>query len=152
MKKIIFMFICLLSATFTIAQQLPLGSCGIVCTYDASGNRLRRLYYCNNGGAYPMKGNSVENAKASQNVTNKEEFSEVDALYPNPTTGVFFITFSKILENAQIVITDVKGKVVQKLIGNGIKLTVDLSAVASGVYFVRIEDNGLTIVKKVIKQ
>ena len=80
------------------------------------------------------------------------EFQPVDALYPNPTTGVFFITFSKALANASIFITDNNGKTVKQYKSSGYKLTCDLSMLAAGIYFVRIEENGKTITKKVIKQ
>lgn len=80
------------------------------------------------------------------------EFQPVDALYPNPTTGKFFITFSKPLKNATLRLTDLNGKVVQQARGNGSKIAFDLSAMAAGVYFVSIEDQGTIISKKVVKQ
>lgn len=42
------------------AQQLLLNTCGIVHIYDASGNRTKRIYFCNNGGTYPTK---IQNPK-----------------------------------------------------------------------------------------
>jgi hypothetical protein len=44
------------------------------------------------------------------------------------------------------------GKIVQQFIGNGNKLDFDLSNVPGGAYIVRIEDKGLVIIKKVMKQ
>ena len=80
------------------------------------------------------------------------EFQYIDALYPNPTTGKFSITFSKELKNAKVFITDINGKVISSFKANGYKINFDLSAVASGVYFVRIDDAGNVISKKVVKQ
>lgn len=135
------------------AQQLPLGACGIVNTYDANGNRLRRLYYCNNGGLYPNRTakDSTKKGEAKE-IKIVDEFQIVDALYPNPTTGVFFVTFSKQLKNAKVYLTDMNGKIIRQFIGNGYKLTFDLSTAAAGVYLMRIEDNDIVITKKVVKQ
>ena len=146
-KNLVLFLVSFFIAVISFAQQLPLGTCGIVCTYDAAGNRLRRLYYCNNGGLYPTK---VNPPTVQEGTT--EEFIQVDALYPNPTTGRFVITFSKELKNAKVYITDMNGKVVQQTIGNGMKLNFDLFGLANGVYMVRIEDAGLIITKKVVKQ
>ena len=146
MKKKFFLTAVVIACTFAaFCQQLPLGTCGIVNTYDASGNRLRRVYFCNNGQPYPTKA-----VKQEEGTT--EDFQQIDALYPNPTTGTFFITFSKKLEKAKVMLTDINGKVLQQTTGNGYQLTFDLYGRANGVYFVRIEDNGLIITKKVIKQ
>ena len=47
MKQKLFLFIFITAIAFpALAQQLPLNTCGIVCTYDASGNRLKRVYFC----------------------------------------------------------------------------------------------------------
>lgn len=152
-KKIIISTLIIFSALSTIAQQLPLGSCGIVYIHDAAGNRTRRLYYCNNGGPYPT---FAPYAKNETPFTKEElanlEFQPVEALYPNPTTGIFYITFSKALGDASISILDINGRTVKQYKSNGIKLTCDLSALAAGTYFVRIEENGQVISKKVIKQ
>ncbi len=157
-KKIIFLLLIIFSAFSTIAQQIPLGSCGFVYIHDAAGNRTKRLYYCNNGGPYPTRPNIDSNnfVNASSVLTKEElknmEFQPVDALYPNPTSGIFHITFSKSLSNANITLLDVNGKIVQQYKASGITLTCNLSALPGGIYFVRIEENGQTISKKVIKQ
>lgn len=157
-KKIIFSALIIFYTLTTVAQQLPLGSCGIVYIHDAAGNRTRRLYYCNNGGPYPSFTN-LDSAKLfpTENVLTKEEmknieFQPVDALYPNPTTGIFYVTFSKSLTNANISLVDMNGKTVQQYKASGIKLTCNLSALAAGIYFVKIEENGKSITKKVIKE
>lgn len=78
-------------------------------------------------------------------------FEEVEALYPNPTTGKFFITFSKPIDHSVIQILDVSGKVVQQVKGGGTRLEFDLSNQPSGTYFVLINTNGVVINKKVIR-
>lgn len=162
-KRAILPVLFVLLSIFGYAQQLPVGSCGIVHIYDASGNRIKRIYFCNNGSdPYPARmqldktrkaaslkdENLVAAEKPSQNV----EIQKINALYPNPTTGKFSITFSKKLQHARILLTDIHGKVILKFTGSGYKIDFDLSPVPSGTYFIKILDSGNTISKKVIKQ
>lgn len=147
-KKIIVSSIALFFGLAAFAQQLPWGVCGIVNVYDAAGNRIKRVYFCNNGEPYPQK-----------NRAEITEFQPVEALYPNPTTGQFTITFSKPLQNAVITVTGVNGKPIQQFKASGSKADFDLSQLAAGVYFVRIvqwtphgEERRKVITKKIIKQ
>ena len=74
----------------TFSQEIPSGSCGLLMTYDAAGNRIKREYYCNNGSnriAAPELAKQQEAASVG--------FEEVDALCPNPTTGRFYIAINK---------------------------------------------------------
>ena len=144
-KKIILSLIIIATVFPAVAQQLPLNTCGIVNVYDNAGNRIKRVYFCNNGtNPYP----------ARQQTTTKttQEFQYVDALYPNPTTGKFIITFSRTLSNATVFILDVNGKAIARFRASGNTVSFDLSSYASGIYFVRIDDAGNTILKKVVKE
>ena len=169
-NKGIHLIIFMLYASFGYTQQLPLNTCGIVNTYDASGNRLRRLYFCNNGiDIYPTrtsstiitsnpKGTGKGQTNNTSNISNSKhpkvswEFQSVDALYPNPTTGKFSVTFSKALHNAGISVTDVHGKIILRFTAIGYKVDFNLSSLAAGTYFVKINDGGNVISKKVVKQ
>jgi len=133
---------------------LQLGTCGVVNVYDAAGNRTKRVYFCNNGiDPYPT-GPQSEGRGTEIIVEKKEttEFQYVDALYPNPTTGKFFVTFSKNLSNATVSIMDNNGKTLTQFKAGGYKVDFDLSPYAAGMYYVRIEEEGKVITKKVIKQ
>ncbi len=144
--SLVYSFILCLCYLKNSAQEIPFNTCGIVNTYDASGNRLKRVYFCNNGiDPYPMR-------KMSETVTATEEFQAVDALYPNPTSGKFLVTFSKALNNASILLTDANGKAILQFKASGNKIDFDLTSVPPGVYFVAIHDAGTIITKKVIKQ
>lgn len=143
-KKFLFLLLITAFAFPALAQQLPLNACGIVCTYDASGNRLKRVYFCNNGtDPYPAR---VETAKTT------EEVQQVDALYPNPTSGKFYVTFRIALNKATVYIMDVTGKIVSRFTASGNTINFDLSSSPGGIYFIRIDDGENTIVKKVVKQ
>lgn len=143
----IFIPILVLASLQSFSQEIPSGSCGLIMTYDAAGNRIKREYYCNNGSnriAAPELAKQQDAASA--------DFEAVDALYPNPTTGRFFITFSKAIDNAVIQVADVNGKVIQKVKGRGTRLEFDLSNQPGGTYFVIINTaEGVTINKKVLK-
>lgn len=159
-NKFILVAITLLFAFSCFAQQLPLNTCGIVHVYDASGNRLKRIYFCNNGiDPYParMQHSAIAvslfaDEKDDTKTPEKMAFQQVDALYPNPTTEKFSVTFSKALQNAVINITDVNGKVIQHFNSSGYKVGFNLSSEAKGIYFIKINDDGNVIIKKVVKQ
>jgi hypothetical protein len=156
-KKLFIIIITSFFAFKGIAQQLPLGTCGIVNVYDAAGNRTKRVYFCNNGiDPYPTgpqsTGKGTEIIVVKNETKETKEFQYVDALYPNPTTGKVFVTFSKSLLNASISITDNNGKILARFKASGYKVDFDLSPYAAGMYYVRIEEDGKAITKKVIKQ
>jgi hypothetical protein len=146
MNKILVLLITgVLMSLATFAQQLPSGTCGIVCTYDASGNRLKRVYFCNNGtDPYPTR---VETTAKTT-----EEVQQADALYPNPTSGKFYVTFRIALNKATVYIMDVTGKAISRFTASGNTINFDLSSSPGGIYFIRIDDGGNTILKKVVKQ
>ena len=120
----------LICSLHSFAQEIPVGSCGLLMTYDAAGNRIKREYYCNNG-----SNRIAAPAVAQQENAASAGFEEVDALYPNPTTGRFYITFSKAIDNAIIQVLDVNGKVVQRVKGSGTRLKFDLSGQPGGNVF-----------------
>lgn len=74
-------------------------------------------------------------------------------IYPNPSNGVFTI-FSGDVPLEQVEVFDITGKVIVKK--NNLSITnnstpLDLSTIASGIYFVRITSNNQTTVKRIIK-
>ena len=150
-KTIITITIVLLSFS-GFAQQIPVGSCGIVNIYDAAGNRTKRTYFCNNGtNPYPQR-IATQAAVTRADKIEPTEFQEVDALYPNPTTGRFSVSFSKALHRATIHIVDESGKLISTIKARGYKIDIDLSSKPAGIYYVRIVDDGKTITKKVVKE
>lgn len=160
LKKIIFAILVCLFTSQIFAQQIPVGMCGIVYIYDANGARIKRTYFCNNGtDPYPTARATESFAKDStnKNITSEEDkttsmFEKIDAIFPNPTTGKFSVTFSSKLVNAKIAIIDAQGKVVYQAIGNGNKMDFDLSLFAAGIFYVTVNENGKIISQKIIKQ
>lgn len=73
-------------------------------------------------------------------------------IYPNPSQGKFNIAADFELDNAEIKVINVLGKVVLSKKLNTKLEQVDLSAFGSGTYFFRIETDKNTITRKVVVQ
>ena len=61
----------LICSLHSFAQEIPVGSCGLLMTYDAAGNRIKREYYCNNGSnriAAPELAKQQEAARDGSNI------------------------------------------------------------------------------------
>ncbi|WP_440135272.1 T9SS type A sorting domain-containing protein [Chitinophaga sancti] len=144
MPRILFILSFLLFYTMVgKSQNLPVNTCGVVYSYDAAGNRTQRMYVCNNA----VTGGRLAAVKDSTT-----ELPQVTALYPNPTTGSFKITFVKSLNNARIVIMNMNGRVLQQRTESGNVVMFDLSVYPAGMYWVQVQDAGHPYVFKVIKQ
>jgi hypothetical protein len=137
------------------SQSLPANTCGIVYTYDAAGNRTQRQYACNNTGrvAGPEAIASVVRMP-SDTLSDKKPVTveQVEALYPNPTTGLFTVTFTQALKNASVELLDANGRIVQRHQKSGSKMSFDLSGVPSGLYLIVINENGRRFSQRIIKQ
>jgi len=80
----------------------------------------------------------------------EEKGSMVCDLYPNPSTGIVTISGTN-LKQAKVINT--LGQCVATIKGEGEQLTVDLSVLPAGVYFVNITDGeGRKCVRKVVKE
>jgi len=137
MKPTITFFFCILFIKNLNAQDIPSGYCGIQYTYDNAGNRTQRAYVCNN-------------MLVAATADNAMQLTEV--LAPNPTTGKFSVTFSKALQNADIIIADGTGRAVIRMKGNGNRVDFDISLFAAGVYFLQVKDENRLFEKKIVKQ
>jgi hypothetical protein len=70
-------------------------------------------------------------------------------VYPNPNNGTFAV---ESIEGAQVSIIDMNGRIITEsaqIPASG-KLTVNLSEVHAGVYFVHVQNESFSTVKKVI--
>lgn len=84
----------------------------------------------------------------------ENEFYNNILLHPNPTTGIVVLSnhTSQKLENA--VITDVKGRIIKviDLANAGMETNISLERMASGMYFIKINSENTSIVKRIVKQ
>ncbi|MFC7446235.1 MULTISPECIES: T9SS type A sorting domain-containing protein [Mesoflavibacter] len=77
------------------------------------------------------------------------------SMYPNPTTNYVNLSFSNASKNIDIAVYDVLGKQVfskQKAELIDSSFTLDVSNYNNGLYFVKINSEGKTITKKLIKK
>jgi len=85
-------------------------------------------------------------------LSTKEEFLEkAISIYPNPANEFIAVQIKEaaiIIDNISII--DVKGNVILKRQTNFEK--IDISKLASGIYFLRIKSNNIIIVKTIVKE
>ncbi len=77
-------------------------------------------------------------------------------VYPNPSNGRIFIDVTGESDNMNIEVLDMHGKLVfTESTGNiisGVRKAVDLTSLANGMYFLRMESGNAAITKKIVKQ
>lgn len=82
----------------------------------------------------------------------EEVSNQIEAAYPNPTTGQLTITTSVLLNKATIQVTNGLGEtVIEKKQYSGSSLLLDISAITPGVYFIQINNEGNISRKKILK-
>ena len=72
------------------------------------------------------------------------------ATYPNPVTNNRFTITSSNSDKKEVVIFNVIGKKVLSSSFDGIKSTIDVSAVSAGIYILKVTENGKTATKKLV--
>ena len=81
---------------------------------------------------------------------NKISNDEIFSVFPNPTSGTLVITSSA--KQSQIEVLNAVGKVLRRITANDKQTSIDISAFAGGVYFVRVKSEKGIAVKKFVKQ
>ncbi|TNJ44984.1 T9SS type A sorting domain-containing protein [Tamlana fucoidanivorans] len=71
------------------------------------------------------------------------------SLYPNPTTGI--VTVANLCLDDDLIVTNIHGIVIRTLKMTKTNATIDLSDLASGIYFVSLKNNTSGFSKKIIK-
>ncbi len=154
--KSIFVVCIIFTITTAIGQGITCQQTGIQYVYDNAGNRTKRIYYVRNCDTPPPSEELVMAAKKyetddAENVLNANNAQWVDAIYPNPTTDIFYVTFENALKNAIITIVAANGNIVKQLNANGFKQTIDISTLANGTYYLNIKEGKRVVSKKIIK-
>jgi len=158
MKRIslILFVIAVASISTMYAQGLQPGECGVRFTYDAAGNLVLREFICNNSGVVMYRGANNKKdttvAVTSGSIATTDDLIAVSSIMPNPTSGRFTIVLSQPLNNYNVLLLDVNGKVLEKRRESGNTLSFDIDSKPAGIYFVRIEGNGRVFTFKVLKQ
>lgn len=75
----------------------------------------------------------------------EHRIDELVQVYPNPTTGKFTLSFNRVLDHAQVKITDLQGRLVQELkITDAPGVSIELNE-APGMYFIHISTENKTM-------
>jgi hypothetical protein len=92
----------------------------------------------------------VSNAISILNTGIKDDLKKVAVnVYPNPSTGIFNITFPE-SQTYQLIITDLTGKITRQATVKNNKAELDLSHAAKGIYLLKIVSEGKNATQKLI--
>ncbi|MBX7093794.1 MAG: T9SS type A sorting domain-containing protein [Flavobacteriales bacterium] len=83
-----------------------------------------------------------------------EEFLDENSvnIFPNPTNGILSVRLNRFEKEAIIEITDMNGRMIRRSTWTNPVGDIDVSALESGVYFVRVIRSGVVLNKRFIKQ
>jgi extracellular elastinolytic metalloproteinase len=83
----------------------------------------------------------------------ENEFANNLLLYPNPTTGEITLKNNTTAQLSNIIITDVKGRIIKNidLSEAGIQTNFSLDDLTTGMYFVKINAENTSVVKRIVK-
>lgn len=150
------MFLGLFFQITGLQAQLAPGECGLMFTYDATGSQVKQEYICNNtGGIMNRQGTTAEASNVSAEEKKNqviEELVKVNAIAPNPTTGIFTVTLARPLQNVTVSLLNSNGSQIERKKVSGSVITFNISNQASGIYYVKILQGKDTYTFKVIKQ
>jgi Secretion system C-terminal sorting domain len=87
-------------------------------------------------------------------ILNMPDISNI-GVYPNPSTGLYTITFTQTNENdknMQLIVSDVLGNIISNTTVNSLNTSINLSGKSSGVYTLKIITGTNVYYKKLIKE
>ena len=117
--------------------------------------RWRVIRYCN-GVALNSALSTFSTPSCRMGGTNSDELISEVALYPNPNSGTFNLTFPSTGESYTLAIADLNGRIVERRSGiseNGVtSLQIQVPNLASGLYFLTLTNSGTAVTKKLTIQ
>jgi len=117
--------------------------------------RWRVIRYCN-GVALNSALSTFSTPSCRMAGTNSDELISEVALYPNPNSGTFNLTFPSAGESYTLAIADLNGRIVERRSGiseNGVtSLQIQVPNLASGLYFLTLTNSGTAVTKKLTIQ
>ena len=69
------------------------------------------------------------------------------SIYPNPNKGSFVVNGTS--AGAELIVTDIVGKVILQTITTAEQTSVDLTKFSTGIYYITVKQNGINTTKKV---
>lgn len=90
---------------------------------------------------------------AMQNVSVNKIVEQKVMFYPNPTTGLVYISFGTSVMQATIEITNLQGTLLASdIFHNTTTATIDLTGFSNGIYFIKALIKGVSYEEKIIKE
>ncbi|MBN2639899.1 MAG: lamin tail domain-containing protein [Bacteroidales bacterium] len=98
----------------------------------------------------PLSASDIEDVTG----INEPELADKVTLYPNPNNGIFRINTNGIFNgDVKVRVIDVTGRVVyQQIFSSSSNISVNISNMSNNIYFITVEDQKHSIVKKFIKK
>ncbi|WP_448606109.1 T9SS type A sorting domain-containing protein [Paenimyroides ceti] len=124
---------------FVYGNETPPSFAELVNANEGSEDQYRNTSYPVNGTVYRF----TPTTTVSTDDFNKTKFN----LYPNPVTDVVHVSLEKITPK-EYSILDANGKTIRKGSLNALENTLDLGALNSGAYFIKIGNTTKKIIKK----
>lgn len=84
--------------------------------------------------------------------TDRQEVIGVNAVVPNPTTGRFSIRLARPVQNAEVLLLNGSGSILERKKSSGNRISFDIGRYAAGVYYVTIKETITPITFKIIKR
>jgi uncharacterized protein YxjI len=95
-------------------------------------------------------GNTAVTITRTVNVVDSLGINDFDKenliVYPNPTSTFWNIDSNHLIEKVQVI--DINGKIVLDILVNDYKIKIDAINLASGVYFIRLNNNYIKLIKR----
>jgi len=124
-------------------------------TYIINGNNNVSLTVINtiegscksNFGPIKIEANKCFEDGSCIDITNTTDLD----LFPNPSNGIFTLSFNNCIKFCEIRVFDVLGKIIyQKIIANDNQASIDISNCSKGAYLVRVSNDTMSITKRII--
>ena len=130
--------VCTASGTQTGPKNLPDGYGGSIFAWEDSRAGNGDIY------AHHLF------ATGSPNYITEIEKSADFYVYPNPTQTKVTFKVSKNLINFDLNIYNIQGKLIKKIILNSTQTTIDIGDFESGLYFVKVQGDNQTLIRKIV--
>jgi hypothetical protein len=105
-----------------------------------------------NSTASDIYGNGIdENCDGVDGYLGIEEVSKIKiSINPNPNQGSFFIQLNQIMTNAQVILSDMNGKIIGTYQLNGDSIQISEKNIEKGIYLLRIATNNQDLVERIV--
>jgi hypothetical protein len=142
MKKLILTIVILFAIQIANAQLSNYPSiCYIEYKYDNAGNRTSRTFECGENPFYGSEhdeDNGEGHGGGTAKMINAKTQTEQTIIFPNPTTGLFYVKLPNKIEECMVEIRDIQGKLLKQQHLTNMSMGIDISSYANGQYLINI--------------